>query len=352
MKRGMSFFHFSGGLIAVTFLLFLLGTGASGCGAVSSDVHYPKPVVCTPQAANANIYRTLASGTIPPGGSAPMGGTSGVTTNLSVEEVIALLQGTPAPVIPVTGAVDSYDAILGVLVQETQKWSDVQTIKLDATNTAQIIVTFLSPQLIQAMYYSQVASQGASASNPQAVLDAIAARDELIFFVTVIATTNNNINTTPHSIRIPIQSMIIMNADDVETPPLHDDHILAQPINSSYEPVYGYLTYPIAMLHGTNCKWILNPDYNKRIIITVPHIYVDEKSVGSYTWDISYSSLFKVETPSSAASVTAVNQNLITTSVTPPPPKNDLLVSGSMDENTFWQAYAGFLWKQVLKGIY
>lgn len=272
-----------------------------------------------------------------------------MTTSMSAEQALALLQGTPLPGIPVTGSYDSY-TILGTLVNKTKSWSDIQTIELDDSNKAQIVVTFLSPQLIQAVFNSEALTRGDAVSNSQSALDEIAARDELIFFVSVITTSNNNINTTPHRIDIPIRDMVIMNADGVDASPLHDDHVLAQPINSSFEPVFGYLTYPIAMMHGTQCNWILDPDYNKRIIVTVPNILVDGVSSGPYTWVISYSSLFKVWTPLPSQPDMAIDINLVSNSQTPPLPMATLLNPAGLPENTFWQIYAGFLWHQILHG--
>lgn len=265
---------------------------------------------------------------------------------------MALLQGTPLPGIPVVSAPDSNSTILRTLVNETKAWSDVQTIKLDNTSMAQIVVTFISPQLIEAVYYSELSSRGYAISSAQSALNAVAAREELIFFVTIITTTNNNINTTPHTIKIPIQEMVIMNADDLKVPPLHDDHILAQSINSSFEPVYGYLTYPIAMINGMDCSWILNPNYNKKIIITVSDILVDGISAGTYTWVIPFSSLIKTEYFPAPLSNIAIDPNIIINSFVPPRPMTSLLVSNGEAEETFWQKYAGFLWRQVMMGIY
>ena len=352
MRRGLLFCWCNGGVVLGIFLLFLLGAGLSGCVPANQVAPASKPVVCTPQASNANVYRAaLASPTLIPNGTVP-NGAAGVTTNLSADQVLALLQGTPLPGLPAAGTTDSYSSILGTLVSETKAWSDVQTIKLDDSSKAQIVVTFISPQLIQAVYYSELSSRGYAISSPQSALDAVAARDELIFFVTVIASTNNNINTTPHKIKIPIQSMFMVNADDVNAPPLHDDHILAQPINSSFEPVFGYLTYPIAMVNGMDCSWILNPNYNKKIIITVSDIFVDDVSAGTYTWVIPYSSLFKTGTSSISQPNMAIDPNLISNSQLPPSPMVSLLTPNGLPEATFWQIYAGFLWRQVMQGIY
>ncbi len=237
-------------------------------------------------------------------------------------------------------------------MSETKAWSDVQTIKLDDTSTAQIVVTFISPQLIQAVYYSELASHGYAISSPQSALATVAAREELIFFVTVITSTNNKINNTPHTIQIPIQKMVIMNADDLVVPPLHDDHILDQPINSLFEPVFGYLTYPIAMINGMDCSWILNPNYNKKIIITASNILVDGIPAGTYTWVIPFSSLIKTEYLPAPQSNLAIDPNMISNSFVPPNPVVSLLTPNGLPEATFWQQYAGFLWRQVMQGIY
>lgn len=349
MRRGLLLIQPNGRIVFGIFLLFISGVGISGCGP-SPEKNPPRPVVCTPQASNVNIYRAAsASAMLTPNGVAP-NGASGVAAGLSAEQALALLQGTPQG-LPAAVSVDSYSS-LWMLVHETKSWSAIQTIKLDDSSEAQIVVTFISPTLIEAIFNSEVTSNGYAVSSPQSALDAVAAREELIFFVTVITTANHNINTTPHTIQIPIQRMVIMNAEDVEAPPLHDDHVLAQLIHSSYEPVFGYVTYPIAMNHENQCRWILDPDYNKKIIIMVPDIFVDNVSVGPYTWVIPYSSLFKVGASSNSQTNMAIDPNLVAVSLTPPGPMASLLIPNGLPENTFWQIYAGFLWRQVMLGVY
>lgn len=347
MRRGFLFFQFNQGIALGIFLLAVFGTGLTGCAPTSLGSN-SRPVICTPQAPNVNIYRVTP---VPAPGTngAVSSGVTSVTTDLTQEQVLALL-AQPQQELPVSPI--NYSAF-GSMITETKNWSDIQTIKLDNSSQAQIIVTFLSPQLIQAVYYNDYYSNGGSTvPNAQPALDAVANRDELIFFVAVITTTNNNLNTPPHKIRIPIQEMVIVNAEDVMASPLRDDHNLAQEINSSYEPVFGYLTYPIAMINGTDCSWILNPDYNKKIIITVPNIFVDGSSVGSYTWDIPYSSLFKSALPPTSQSNMAFDSSQMSSSLTPPSPMESLLIPNGLKEAIFWQTYARFLWKQIMVGFY
>ncbi len=280
----------------------------------------------------------------------PQTGIGSVPNNFTQEQVLAMLQQPQGQSALPTSA--NENIIFGNLVHETKSWSDIQTIKLDESSQAQVVVTFLSPQLIKTVYYNEMRTYGSASLNPQVVLDEIAKRDELIFFVTVITTTNNNIGPAAHKMQIPIREMVIVNADDVTAPPLRDDHNLAQVINSSFEPVFGYLTYPIAMQRGVECSWILNPDYNKKIIITIPNIYVDGVSAGAYMWDIPYSPLFNSGFAPPTPTAVAFDPYQMSSSLTPPSPMTSLLIPNGLPENIFWQNYARFLWKQVVLGNY
>lgn len=345
MRRGLLFFRFNGGVVLGIFLLFLFGAGLSGCGAAASGTRQSVPVVCTPHASNANIYRTTPEPVMWTNAFVPNG--VAVTPTMSVDQQLALLEQSQLQA--VASPSDIFIAF-GMLVNETKTWSDIQTVELKGETEAQIVLTFISPQLIQAAYYSEVLSRSPVISSPQSALDQVAARDELIFFVSVITTTNNNITVTPSVIDIPIREMVIMNASDLRAAPLHDGHILDQPVNSSFEPVFGYLTYPIAMINGTECSWIMDPAYNKEIVITVPSISVDGTSKGPFTWVIPYSSLFNLELPQTSPGIGMFDPSQISKVPTPPGPMKSLLTPNGMEEDKFWQAYARFLWYQIMRG--
>ena len=98
------------------------------------------------------------------------------------------------------------------LINETKRWSDTETIKLDDSSEAKITVTFISPELLQAVFLNEVLKNRfityGFQDQLQNVLNTIAERDELLFLLTV-TTTNNNINPTRHTIKIPIDKMVI-----------------------------------------------------------------------------------------------------------------------------------------------
>ncbi len=358
MNRGFLLFQFKIGGILGIFLLFLFGAGISGCGASTTQLA-PKPVVCTPQVfSNINIYRpTPTPSPVPVGIATSQTGVGGVITNLTQEQVLALLaqpqeqsQGQLSGPQTLPFQAGSISENFGKLIDETKSWSDVETVRLGDSSQAQIVITFLSPQLIQTVYTNEMLANGAISSNARQVLDRIAQRDELIFFMAVLTTTNNNINLDSHKILIPIDKMNIINADDVSVPPLHDDHNLAQKIDSTFEPVFGYLAYPFAMQRGTECSWVLNPDYNKKIIIVVPDVFVDDVSAGSFTWVIPFSPLIDSEFSPPTPTAAYFEPAQMSSSLTPPGPVTSLLIPGGLPENVFWQSYARFLWKQVVLG--
>ena len=351
MRKGLLLFQLNGGIALGIFLLFLFGAGLSGCGGGNSSVP-ARPTVCTPPATlNVNIYRATPtplamqiSTSVPLTNGSPQTVIGSVPNTLTQEQVLAMLEQPQAQ----QQTSPTLNGDFGNLIHETKSWSDIQTIKLDDVSQAQVVVTFLSPQLIKTVYGNELRNYGYNGLDPQLVLDEIAKRDELIFFVMVITTTNNNLGPASHKIQIPVREMVIVNAEDVIAPPLRDDHSLAQEINSSFEPVFGYLTYPLAMLRGVECSWILNPDYNKKIFITIPHIYVDGVSSGSYMWEIPYLPLFNSGLPPPAETNVPFDSSQMSSSLTPPIPMRSLLVTNGLDENAFWQAYARFLWKQVV----
>ncbi len=356
MRRGFLLYQFNFGGVFRIFLLFLVGAGISGCGG-ASQVIPAKPTVCTPQATSVNIYRATPTPVpmqiltqAPMTNGSPQTGIESIPNNLTQEQLLALLQQTSGQPVLTASAGTSSD--FGTLIYETKSWSDIQTIKLDDMSQAQIVVTFLSPQLIRTIYGNEMRIYGSTSLNPQIVLDEIAKRDELIFFVMVITSTNNNLGPASHKILIPIREMVIVNAEDVIAPPLRDDHKLSMEINTSFEPVFGYLTYPFAMQYGVECSWVLNPTFNKNIFITVPHIDVDGVSTGAYMWEIPYSPLFSSGLPAYSPGTAAFDAAAqIPSFLTPPSPMVSLLTPYGLPEAAFWQIYAGFLWKQVLQGI-
>jgi hypothetical protein len=328
------------------FVMVVIITGLVGCASSTAT----PPIVCTPESPNVNIYRTTPQ-----------------TTRVS-EIFQHAYQPTPTPspldaTIPTPSIPISEMQILGArfealnfLKNQTIRWSDAETIKLDNLNEVQITVTFISPELIQAVFLNEVLKDRIITSDFEAqlqgVLNYLANRDELLFLVTVTATTNNNSSEIPHTLEIPIEQMLLNNASNLKSSPYHDDHNLEQPIDTTTKPVFGYIAYPLAVFNTNDCNWILDPKYNTNIVITTPDIKLDHAVTHPYTWTIPYKPLIEINNNSdmnTTTSVTGLDPNLLVPSAMPPNPK---INQNDPNKEAYWQDFARYVWNQVTLGNY
>lgn len=326
------------------FVMLMIITGLVGCGAPLT----PPAIACTPESPNANIYR-----------SAPR-----TTANMIFQYAYPSLVTTPSPEIPTPtpGAPSSGQPILEAryaafqyLKNQTTRWTDTENIKLDDLNEIQIIVTFISPELIQAVFLNDFLKNGFITSDfdfqLQNALNSIAMRDELLFLITVTSTNNNSINSISHVIDIPLSEMTLNNAANLVSIPGHDDHNVDQPINSSSDPVFGYVAYPLGILESDGCNWTLDPIYNTNIVITVPDIKIDNATSRSYTWTIPYKPLIDSNNypdPLMFIVPPGFNPDTVFPLSKPPYPLTQMILQNGSSPDIYWQDFARFIWNQVM----
>ncbi len=354
MTRGFLFVQHR--FMIVLLLVLIVTAGLSGCGPSSTS---SKPVICTPNPSNVNIYKTVPqtwTNTIFQYAATPIA--------ISSMPPSAAVPPPPNAIIPTISpselqVLGARYAAFQYLINETERWSDTETIKLDDSSEAQIIVTFISPELLQAVFLSEVLKYRLFYSDfdtqTQVMLNSVAARDELLFLLTITTTHNGSMDFPTHVIDIPINQMTLTNGEDLQTAPKHDDHILDQPINSSSGPVSGYIAYPLAVLTNNKCNWVLEPKYNTSIVITVPLVHLDGVSSGPYTWTIPYSSLIHAEIPPDPPNFVpppTFDQNIMLPLAMPPSPAMNLTPPNGADQNIYWQDFARFVWNQITLGNY
>jgi hypothetical protein len=351
MTRGLSAKQYGCFLILRGLLALIITAGLSGCAPSSES---SPQVVCTPNPSNINVYRVTPQALTniifqfsvsPP---IPLAGIA--TPTMLPSAIIDAMQGISSTPMPSQSQSSRY-AALQYLINETKRWSDIETIKLDDFSEVQILVTFISPELLQAVFLNEVLKQGVLFpdfdAKTQAMLNTVAARDELLFLLTITTTNIGGSNLSSHSINIPIRDMVLTNGEDLPIAPKHDDHNLDQPINSVSRSVFGYLAYPLAVLKNGECKWVLEPKYNTSIVITVPLIQMDEGSNGPYTWTIPYSPLIHADTPPDLTILMiplGFDQTLFSPLTSPP--------DGNIYQTNNWQDYARFVWNQIVLGNY
>ena len=295
--------------------------------------------VCTPvPSENVNVYRTIPQ---------PWAGLIFDYAHATLPATSPTLDPLLAAAFPaITQLQGAQYAAFQKLVSETKRWSDTETVKLDdAENKVRITLTFISPQLLQAVYLNQVLKDGYPASGfleqLQSMLNNVAARDELLFLLTI--SPLSSINPIHHTVELPIDSIVLNNSENLQVSHSHDDHNLAQPFDTSSDAIFGYLAFPFTQLVNSECKWILNPKFNTNIVVTMPYLKVDGNKNGiSYSWTIPYTSLIN-----QTVTLDALNFNpppgYDFTQVTPSSlPPTDISSPSSYDES-----FAKFIWKQI-----
>ncbi len=342
MARGLFFLQYKWFMVVIMTIIMV---GLSGCS--PQPLTATPQIVCTPDAPNANIYRSA----------------SRTTANMIVQSAYPSLPtpvspeiATPMPLLISIGpeSLGARYAAFQYLKDQVTRWSDTETIKLDDLNIIEVIVTFISPDLVQAVFLNDFLKNGILTSDfdvqLQTVLNSIAERDELLFLVTVTSTNNNNSNSIPHVIDIPISEMKLNNAGNLESIPGHDDHNLDQPINSSFDPVFGYVAYPLGVLNSNGCNWTLDPKYNTNIVITVPDIKINDATSRPYTWTIPYKSLINANIPPDPLMfipAPGFNPDLVFPLTKPPYPLSQPMVANGSNPDLYWQDFARFIWNQV-----
>lgn len=340
----------------VTMLRWCLGVfaiiGLSACG---GELIPPTPdyAPCTPDVrdGNPNIYefgmvdmiKNLVQQTSPiniptlmPNGSQP--GSSIAPVN-SMGDLANTVVGTQY-------TVSQY------LMGETIRATDVISIKVNNMNEVHIVITFLSPLLIQAAYLNDYILQSQPPENFEArLLTSIAKigeRGEILFLVSIIANNLDASLTSPSILDIPIEKMMLVNADGLEVKPEHYDRNLDQPFESSNNFESGILGYPIGVQRNGFCEWVLDPKYNRNIVIVGTSITTGQETNATHTWTIPYEALVDPAAPAPPvdpfSSFDPAKINSITAVTTPPIPSDTSIRS------TFWQDYSQFVRAQIMQG--
>ena len=169
-------------------------------------------------------------------------------------------------------------AAFDFLVKQVRRWSAIDNVVLSPTREIRITVTLLHPKLIQAIYLNDILFHNIRYTDlterTKKLLDEIAARNEILFLVTMTTTSYDETATGDNLIvlNLPVTSMTVINSNDLRIPPDDDDHGLSDNIQITQKPISGIIAYPFAVLSGDQCKWVLNPEFNKTINIIIPHL--------------------------------------------------------------------------------
>jgi hypothetical protein len=256
----------------------------------------------------------------------------------------------PAPYVLPNGqnVQDSRYLAFRYLVNETKRLTDIEVIKLDDGNEAEIIITFISPELLRAVYLNETLKNHSITSNfqdqSQIELSHIAERNELMFLLTV--TTTNNMGMPFHVLKIPIHDLSQVTSDDSTITPSHNDNNLEQQINSTSNTAFGYIAFPLSRWSGDKCALVLDPKYNTNIVLNLKTVNVDTVDKGPFSWTFPYKSLIDIGAPLDPSEFIldpSYNPDLMPPSALPPI---------GLNRTGNWKDYSWFLWYQIARSGY
>lgn len=320
------------------FVLFLFSIFISGC---FPFIKTPPP--CPP--AEANIYRTEP----PRWWMSPVYTYAYPTTPAAPTNIPDPANPVPSPTLDPTLNQKQLQgaryAAFQYLIEETRRWSKIETVKFSDSSEAEIVVTFISPSLLQAVFLNDTLNSSLPPSQDfqaeiRNILNSVATREELLFTMTV--TSPGNLTTLPnHTVKLPIDQLTFNNAAKIQLPPNHSDFNLGQPINTSSEAVFGYVGYPLAkLLDDGKCIWALDQKYTE-IVLSLPAMEVDGNVISQRSWTIPYTPLLGSSAPTDQPpnfNMPEGYENIMTPRQTPP--------SGILAGNQ-WQEFARFIWAKT-----
>lgn len=315
-------------------LVIILAAGLSACGIAPSQTP-AKPTPCMPDAGNANPYNSPAHPWVD-----------------MIYRSSGIVVETPPTNIPGPGSQDlqvlaARNAALKFLIEETFRWTDIRTIRLSTSSEVHIIITYIHPELIQAAYLSEILEKKHMVQDINAhvnqVISEVARREELLFMMTVISNHQDPFNMSKNKLTIPVGKLNLTNSENIPIPPSHYDPNLDQPIDTTQEPVFGLVAYPIGIQSNSRCLWVLDNTYNTNIVIVTDTLLIDDVNGDSHAWTIRYKPLIDPGIPMELPDFSQPNYDIrqLPSAIIPP---------GNINDVNFWRDYSRFIWKQILYG--
>lgn len=233
------------------------------------------------------------------------------------------------------------------LVNSVFDWSDTVDVKL-GEKTVRITVTYISPELTQIIlinhYLHKAKLDYIDKLEAQIYGDisGIHARDEHVFFITVIA--SNYSSDSSLRITFPIKKLELTNTENLTIRPEHEDHNLEKTYTLTNGPVYGFFYYPMAVsINEGNCMTVLDKNRDTRIVLSISNFIINEKDYGTYSWEYNYAPLIKIASDSDVQ-----NYKFPLTSVVDEfSPIMSKMRPTSLEEPEFWIALARLIWLET-----
>ena len=184
------------------------------------------------------------------------------------------------------------------LGKNLKHWSSYQNIVGDNSTVVRVVISYLDPALIQYIVLNYVLSWPMERLNATDInifnekvrekTNKIIQRDELLFVVTIVASSNNG---QPLFVNLPIDKLALINPSNRKTLPTHFDHHLAEKIDVSKGPVFGIVSYPVSVKVGENCVGFIDQFTTSLAFDLEAPVTLGDKPYDSLYWNIPYEPL-------------------------------------------------------------
>ncbi len=241
------------------------------------------------------------------------------------------------------------------LGESTKYLSDYVDVAIDNTRMVRITVTYISPALVEYIILNNVFSPdiNLTGDDPETfksrvytVLNKLAERKETLFLVIVTAPsyTGQAYGDQVLTVKIPLDRMALINGSNLVVYPIHDDHVLAEFIDITHEPVAGIIGYPIAVSKQEICTWVID-QYTNVLTMDVPSISLGGTQIGQQFWNIPYRPLIEMDTvnlyPVYDPSMDLGRIHFYTE---PPKPYWGPGTADSTNWKNYWEEMGGYIW--------
>jgi len=243
---------------------------------------------------------------------------------------------------------------LQLLAYETLRWSDVETMQLDGKNL-RLIVTFISPELLQTVVLNQVISGNVTVPGnnfseyTKIIFQGMDQRGEYMFLLTIQA-------ELPEQARLPVElkpmEIYLKKSEKLRIPANLVDNAFTQPFDmSSSSQRAGFIYFPQAVFHDGSCQLVLDAFHDNFIIMDMENTKIDDQK-GPLEFQIVFAPPLNMEisipTPNPALPLTSEQHKSsgVLPAIQDVGPTG-VLNSLTADNLAYWQEMGRFVWANL-----
>ena len=241
------------------------------------------------------------------------------------------------------------------LAFETRRWSHYENIKLDDNNSVQVMMTFISPELIRAVLLNHalfnISQSPLSGSNltdfSNNILSTMDNQKKYLFLIAIQPVTNNQSTT---SFQIPSSHIVLINNSGMHVTVINNDNFLDQTFNLLSKLHAGFLFYPFGNLNGGECQRVLDPLRDTSITLSIEAQFASVQK--TITWEILFAPPLQV-----SGAIPTPNPNMILPDSAKKPLEDlpgDLPIpeSSQSKDIAYWRPWGQFVWGKLTYDLF